>query len=260
MKTTVKTRSRVTKVAGKVREAYARALPQIAAYAIDKMSRVADAKLRTTAHVYKSGLQQPGSIVVTGDQVDIKLVGKLPNELENGFKAFDMKPKLLASTNAKTGANGSRYVDVPFHHATSQAATRMQGMPADVKQRVDRAVRVERNKAKLEKRPMRNPLRVTGRSAPTMRTQQRVGMKPQTVRTKVGIYDDMIRHAMKVGKRTLAEHVTIRRVSSNSESHSWWHPGFVGVKARKTVSRDVRTMARAMVKRELQSIGMKVTK
>lgn len=51
----------------------------------------------------------------------IFLTGRLPNMIENGVSAFDLKVGLLNGQKSKVGKNGVRYNTVPFRFATPNA-------------------------------------------------------------------------------------------------------------------------------------------
>lgn len=52
-------------------------------------------------------------------QNTIALAGRMPNMLEDGAQAFDMKAGLLASAKVKTTKNGNKYITVPFRHGAA---------------------------------------------------------------------------------------------------------------------------------------------
>lgn len=47
----------------------------------------------------------------------IALTGWLPNAVEQGLAAFDLRSTVLAGPRVKMGAGGSRYQNIPFRHA-----------------------------------------------------------------------------------------------------------------------------------------------
>lgn len=51
----------------------------------------------------------------------VELVGKLPNMIESGVSAFDMKIKMLQSGKVKMGKDGQSYITIPFRVGTPEA-------------------------------------------------------------------------------------------------------------------------------------------
>jgi hypothetical protein len=51
----------------------------------------------------------------------VMLIGQLPNMIENGISAFDMKVGMLKSGKVKFGKNGQSYITVPFRIGTPEA-------------------------------------------------------------------------------------------------------------------------------------------
>lgn len=243
------------RIVGKVRDAAARAMVHTTTFAIDTISRIADAKLHKTAKLYKQAL--PAAITVSGSTMTIALTGAA-KDLETGYPARDMKPAMLASPSAKTAADGGRYADVSFRHATKTTATRFAGMPSEIKARVQASVNAERTAAQNEGRAERNPLRVTGSMPGSVNEQQRYNKKGGTrqvdVQHKTSIYSDMLKTAKAAGGST---YNTIRRISENSDPQAWYHPGFEGIRALKQAESEIRAKLTQFFKRELRSKGMK---
>lgn len=234
-------------------------MPKMASYVVDRLTRIADDRLKTSANIYKQGLQQPGSVDVNEEGFNVRLVGEVPEALENGYDAFDIKVKMMQSPSRRQGLSGP-YVDVPFRHGASEKSTRLQGMPADIKQRMQNAVRREQRAAKREGRSP-GTVRLKGRSPGSERVQKlRFGAMTQEVvtRTKQGIYDDMFRTQRKVGKRTQTQYKTIRRISARSAPTSWWHPGYEGVQGMREVGKELESVAERIFKDELRKEGLDV--
>lgn len=87
--------------------------------------RLAQHRLKTSREIYINGLQQAGSFAIksAGDTTtyEISLIGDMPNNFEFGMPEFDMKsvrPGWLGGGKAKTAADGSKYVTIPFRHST----------------------------------------------------------------------------------------------------------------------------------------------
>jgi hypothetical protein len=227
----------------KVRKVLAKTMDKMVSVALDALSTVADAKLQLMAQTYKAELAEAISATPTGLQISLSGVGK---DLEVGYPARDMKPDLLASSEAKTGKDGGRYVDVPFEHSTESG--RYNGMPAEIKSRVQAAVK-------------RGALRVTKQFAGEVHQQKRYDDRGKTktvkVERKTSIYSDMFRTSRRIGKKVASSYQTIRRVSSRSPSRSWWHPGFGGIHALKEVEGKLKEKMRELFKIEMTRSGIK---
>jgi hypothetical protein len=92
-----------------------RLLDDLAMAARARWINLAKAGLHSTSQEYVQGLQEvesrPGVRTIT-------LVGWLPNSLEQGLEAFDMREGMLSSPKAHVSADGHKYRAIPFRHAT----------------------------------------------------------------------------------------------------------------------------------------------
>lgn len=242
VKATLKIHSRFRgKLERKVKSALAAAMSRGVPRAVELLGRAAESKLHRTAQTYKRLLA--GAVTSTEDSLTIEMTGALEG-LEKGYPPRDMKPALLASANAKTSEDGGRYVDVPFRHGLT-GNSRFQGMPTEIKDRVQAVVRNERSKAAAQGRDERNPLRVTGKLPAT------------NSKHATSIHSNMIRTAYSVGKSNRASYETVRRVSSKSDSQSWRHPGFAGVHALRQAKTQILTVVREFFQKEMLRRGLK---
>lgn len=96
----------------KVQRDIAALLPSIrasmATALLEALKQEARSQLRSTYAAYVAGL--PVQTTDDGEHVTVRLQGTLPEMLERGFAAFDMKPGLLRG--AKTSKTGKAYRDV----------------------------------------------------------------------------------------------------------------------------------------------------
>jgi hypothetical protein len=78
---------------------------------------------------------------------------------------------------------------------------------------------------------------------------QALGLSPrkQQVMHKGGIHDSMIRKSTKTGSRSSVSYTTIRRISMNSASTSWWNPGFKAARVLDKVMADVKPDVSAII-------------
>lgn len=248
----VKIHSQVRRaVVRKVQQVLDRVLPQIAALAVDEISREADRALHRTASVYKAGLQQAGSVTVTADGVVIRLLGDVAKALETGFDAYDLKAVMLMSNAVKFSDKGEPYVDVPFRHGMGDT-TRFQGMPERIRADVQAQLRIVR----ARDGGLPNKMRVTGKmpgQTVTKNLRMQGAKVPIQTTHKTSIYSDMVRNQM--GPNS-SKYTTIRRISANSDSLSWWHPGFAGIFAFAAAKPRITHMAKQLVRGAFRNAGL----
>lgn len=90
-------------------------LDDLGASARAKWIRLAQTQLATSKRDYIQGIQE-----VTGEGAEriIALVGWLPNAVENGLAAYDMRETLLGNGKGHESKGGGRYRAIPFRHGT----------------------------------------------------------------------------------------------------------------------------------------------
>ena len=224
---------------------------------IDRIGVEADKKLGATASEFKKGLHQPDSLTASSTKVAVQLVGVLPNALNDGFTAFDIKAKMLPHATHFT-KDGEPYIDVPFNHAAGK-------MDASVKGSMDSAVE---NKQQALKASGATPHDVaTAKARTSVVTPGKAFVKelnfggkkvPVNVQHKSGTQDQMIRTASKAGSKTVAKYTTIRRISANSNPTAWWHPGFAGLHLMEKVETDLKDDIKRIFEDVFRSNGLKI--
>ena len=192
--------------------------------------KVARNNLRTSKDEYIRGIQQPKII---GDKVVITLEGWLPNAIEQGRTAFDMKPGFLGSSKAR-GSAGNTYFTVPFQLRSPGSAG---GSPPVMPKTIYNLA----SKLKFGQR-LDLPKKYEGYG---LRSQL---AKDAWMPTKAGglrrtgswgnytwqnsPFQGIVRERRFPGelKTTpagrMAQYKTFRRVSKRSDANSWIHPGF----------------------------------
>ena len=205
------------------KESVARALSALATFAKDRITVAAQTKLHSTASTYIRGISEPK---LTATTATITLVGRLPNMMEGGTSAFDLKRGLL---------KGRRFVDVPFRH----------GAPGSV---------VFKEMPVTEHSLMRAAVKAAGgavrvRGPASMPTGPRAGHKR-------GIYDDMVAQRHRYEKGVGTTYTTWRRLSITSDPSSWIHPGFKPLHLFPGVANEVRKLAPRLL-REYIKQGIK---
>lgn len=223
-------------------EAFEKAVAGIAKGAQNEWIRLAQERLGTSREIYIGGLRQAESFSVKGSMsnpiFEIQLVGQMPNNFEFGMASFDMKsvrPGWLGGSKAKTSADGSKYVVIPFRHSTGSSPQmaytgKAKAIDPDLKKQLRKAVKdygldkmtraasgqvVPGVTARIpNKAPVHSYLRGM------VRTQQ-----PTAGVTKTGLQR---------GSSTLT---TFRVMSEKSKPDSWIHPGLDAVNILPEVER-----------------------
>jgi hypothetical protein len=177
--------------------------------------QIAQQKLTTTRADYMLGLNSDNSLEFPDELTGVlTLRGKWANMLETGFQPFDMKDGFSKGKRVQK-KDGGWYQTIPMRHRTpGQSGSAVGGseMPSDIYSRA-RAMRG-------------NTGRLTGTEKSYPAQTSWTGYQH-----KNGIYEGMVRNRKKYDKATQSSYFTFRRVSDKSDPMSWWHPGFVGVKA-----------------------------
>jgi len=167
---------------------------------------------------------------------EVVLTGLLPNMIENGWPGGDMRGWMLKSPKAKTAADGSRYLAVPFRHGTPGTGGRNVGnaMPPEI-------YRVAKNLAPtLSVATTHSAGRMTrhtswgGRLSPHQR-----GLRKDTKETlnrllqpwhKTSIYTSMVKRVTHYPSgASSTTYQTFRTISSKppDDPRSWMHGGIV---------------------------------
>jgi len=169
-------------------------------------------------------------VVSTGD-LSYRVENSGDISVEDDVPPYDLKPGLLKGPKAKQGKT-STYNTVPFGHKTKDMGDA--GVLADAK-KLEQSVVVEQNADRGRRYRWRGRLR----SVPDDR---------RTKQTPVGKYmhkspkyAGLVRMKGDQGlKQKYSSYNTFRRVSTNSDPASWWHPGFAGKPIRDEVIKEVR--------------------
>jgi hypothetical protein len=166
-------------------------------------------------HVIDEGFAK-GSVVLTG---------WLPNAIENGKPAWDMKPDFLSGPNAKITASGTKYNTIPFSHGTPDALEEnFNGgiMP-------DEVYDIVKNKPIREDKNTSLPIVKDELPKALQEPQAKKVKMPSTgaivdYKHKNSIYEGIRKERDNTTKQN--RYTSFRRVSENSDPASWIHPGF----------------------------------
>ncbi len=178
----------------------------------DEWIKVARSNLRTSRNEYISNIQPPE---MEGKKAVIKLTGWLPNALEQGIGAFDMKPGFLGSSKARGLQN--KYFTVPFPmKSTGSVGASPPVMPSSIYSLA----------SKLQ----------FGQSLKLPKTYEGYGLRSKLSQDmsrwgnytwKTSPFQGVTKLKKFPGQRQSGtQYKTFRRVSRNSAKSSWIHPGF----------------------------------
>jgi hypothetical protein len=186
------------------KESVQRALGALASVARDRLTYLAQERLKGSAQNYIKAISQP---VLTERTAVITLNGGLVNMMEKGTPSFDIKKML----------KGRKFVDVPFRHGVPGSSNAM---------------------PKADFNVMRQMAASAGAQATRVRGPKVMPTQPKTGE-KVGRTSSMLR----VGAVGHHQFFTFRRISKNSDPSSWIHPGFKALNIFPTVAREVQKIA-----------------
>lgn len=206
---------------------------------------LAQQNLHTTARDYVAGLQP---VEVKNRVARVTLVGVMPNLVEQGMSAFDLRTTLLGlgAKNAKVAKDGSRYNTVPFGHGTPGSGGRNVG------------------------RPMPQPIHTLAKKlAPTLSKPEggtqwggRIhhGMSMSSAARAIlntkekpwhwgSTYLGMVKQQKTYAKATQNKYTTFRRISTNvrrAKEH-WLHPGIRARKLGERVQREMEPIVKQLL-------------
>jgi hypothetical protein len=213
-------------------------LGQVAEVARFEWAKAARNRLRSTAELYISNLSP---VEVRRNTATITLRGKFPNMLEQGCSAFDMKIFLLKSSKVKRTKKGKPYITIPFSHTAPGGGIRGPlTMPRPV-YRLASQLTVGGSSLNL-------PIKLSGYGMRSKLSQDLAKFGNYT--WKSSPYQGMTKIQKSSGRTGFA---TFRRVSKNSDSSSWIHPGLPGVKCSEIALRRVQSQVSTIVERIINS-------
>lgn len=147
----------------------------------------------------------------------------LPNAIELGYSSFDMKRGMLNSPKIKRTKNGDPYLTIPFRFGTPSALGENNAftgiLPSTIHSKVVKAEKAGTNKNGLQLRDI--PTKYQIPKSATLRRR----LKSKGASLTSGVKMTSIYQGIKKSGR--GGYVMFRRVSLNSQTESWQHPGFV---------------------------------
>lgn len=139
----------------------------------------------------------------------------LPNALEMGMSAFDMKPGFLASSKTKLGKDGP-YLTIPFRFAQAGSVGESSAFSGVLPSEVQKAVKSNpQQPLSLSKIPSKYQI---PKSSALRKRQESVTFRQIQQKQTTSIYEGL--------KKSKGGYVNFRRVSVNSSADRFQHPGF----------------------------------
>jgi hypothetical protein len=177
---------------------------------------VAKKELHSTRDQYRSAIEIGNRGRFTGVAY-LNPGARLSNMIEMGASSYDMKTNLLNSSKVKYTSKGNPYITVPFRWATPSALGESAGFAGKLPQEIFNEVK------KAPEKPL--PLSSIG-SGHQMPKSNALRSRIGELKSKVGNvpmtskYEGVKRNAKGSG------YVNFRRVSLNSDTMAFMHPGF----------------------------------
>ena len=199
-------------------EATQSALQATLAAIMDRWQTEAKEKLRSTAADYLMGLDASSKVYPYQEDPlsgAVILRGEMPNAVESGYSAFDIKVGFAKSERKHQKKKGKGwFMHIPMRHGTPGSFNYGTSMPTNIYK-------------EAKKLKQRDSLVVEG--------GQRVSWTGY--QHKNNIYDGLTRILKQYSKATQAKYTTFRTVSDTSDPKSWMHPGYKGVKIAESLER-----------------------
>lgn len=221
-----------------------RMLRGLAAVARQRWIHHAQTNLKTTARDYVNGIQD---VEFQNDKAVITLVGVLPNMVEQGVEAFDLRTTLLGADakNAKTAKDGSRYNTVPFQHGAAGSSGRNTGAPMpgpihQIAKKLEPTLSRPEGGTKWGGR-LHLGMKMSNAARAILQTKERPWHSSS-------IYMHMVRKEKRYEKATQSSYTTFRRISSNSRNakEHWLHPGIQARHFATKVQEEMGDMVKAV--------------
>lgn len=182
--------------------------------------------LNSTRNEYVNSLQ---IITVNNFHKTIILTGVLPNMLEKGASAFDMKEGFKKSPNVKysisTDKDGnvkmSWYLTIPFRHGTPGIVGQNVAFSGIMPKEIYDVMKIKDANKSLKKEEIASPFDIPS-------SRKAIVLPNRTIpeyKHKSSIYEGMVKKTAAYGKTTQNTYMSFRRASENSDPNSWIHRG-----------------------------------
>lgn len=166
---------------------------------------------------------------------------KLVKMIEEGYPPFDMKKALLTSTKVKLSKNNKPYITVPIQHKT-----------ADMPKKLYDTVRTKLSGESVSKSELPEALQKTGKRMSIVNRGKTIFDEYQH---KSSEFEGLTN--VKDSVTGQSAYFTFRRVSDNSDSVAFIHPGFVAANLMKRTydEMDLPTEVGTLMDKELSKLG-----
>lgn len=204
-------------------------LSEISEIFIENWKLQANEKLNRTRNIYKRSIMNP---VIEGNFSTIELVGALPNMIEEGATAFDIKKGMEKSLKKHNKENGGWFINVPFRWASTDAIADNEAFSAkmplavyEVAKELDESTEDTSGKiiygGSLDKRDLPKKFQGYGVRKEIVSEGKIYG----AYKHKSNLYEGMIKIQKTYEKATQSQYISFRRISDLSDPLSWIHPG-----------------------------------
>jgi len=196
----------------------------VTSVAYEQWKRIASRELKGSREIYVNSL-------ILGDEGPyigfVKLsAGKspLPNMLENGIPAFDMKDGFSHGPKVKVKKGGGWYTTIPFRFVTSnslgESSIFVAKMPKEVENEAKKLLPKE--KLKINNIPEQYRVPKVGK--------EKIGENKvfEKYKQKTSIFEGLTKTKLQ-GSSKHTQYINFRRVSDTSNPESWIHPGFTAL-------------------------------
>lgn len=166
----------------------------------------------------------------------VALTGQLPNMIETGASAFDIKEGFRKSPKAKKNKQGGWYITVPFRFATPGALGENEAFSSVLPKQVYDAIRKTVSSTKTAvggNKLVGGGLNAKNIPSPFNQRKTRGAFTDTTTKKffpaythRNSIFEGIVRNEKTYEKATQGSYVSFRRASSNSDPFSWIHKGF----------------------------------
>jgi hypothetical protein len=213
----------------------------------------AQRSLHGTRSSYLNGLQMP---VINGNTATIILIGTVPNMIESGATAFDMKIGFKRSSKVVMKKDGKGwYFTIPFRWSTAGALGENEAFSGQMPKSVNDIAQKLKGKQQIKENQLPKSLQGVRQTRSKIKTETKVyGAYVH----KSNIYSGITRKVAAYGKVTQAKYMSFRRVSDLSDPNAFIHPGFVAKNlAEKALnSINIQDVATISADSFLTSIGL----
>lgn len=222
----------------------------------------ASSDLRSTRPIYLRNLVQPDIGPLKGT---IVLTGSLPNMLEQGATAFDMKEGFLKSSKAKQGKDGNKYLTIPFRWAGAGSLGESEAFSGVLPTEIQAMLKgIKASKTIFGgKKVIGSGLDVKGTKFGSVLTRGAF-QNLKTKRTfgsythKTPMHQGITKQWTTYEKAMQTQYMSFRRVSLASDKNSWIHPGMTAKKffERAHESLDIESLMGNIIDQELEILGI----